>query len=156
MPAMMVLLVGPCFIAGFALNSLWPATLLSMMGTAGIYTYIAPTFAQVHAMVGARMRATASSVLFLIMNLIGLGPVLVGTVSDRAAALRFGTSSNHYSTACRSPAAGIEAACQAVSAHGITVALIFVSTLLSWTVVHFWLAGRRMAAVAPSSPMTAD
>jgi hypothetical protein len=156
MPAMMVLLVGPCFIAGFALNSLWPATLLSMMGTAGIYTYIAPTFAQVHAMVGARMRATASSVLVLIMNLIGLGPVLVGTVSDRAAALRFGTSSNHYSTACRSPAAGIEAACQAASAHGITVALIFVSTLLSWTAVHFWLAGRRMAAVAPSSPMTAD
>lgn len=158
MPAMMVLLAGPCFIAGFALDALWPATVLLMAGTAGIYTYIAPTFAQVHAMVGARMRATASSVLFLIINLfgLGLGPVLVGVVSDRAAALRFGSSAEHYGAACRSPAAAIEAACHAASAHGITVALVLVSTLLAWAAVHFWLAGRRMGAIAPSSPMTAD
>lgn len=153
-PAAMVLVAAPCFIGGFAWGALWPGTALLMVGTAGIYTYIAPTFAQLHAMVGPRMRATAASLLFLIINLVGLGlgPVLVGMVSDRAAALRFAASSADYATFCRPPAAAKEAACRAASAHGITVALILVSTLLVWAALHFWLAGRRLGpAPSPAS-----
>lgn len=155
MPAAMVMLAAPCFVVGFALGALWPATVLLMAGTAGIYTYIAPTFAQVHAMVGPRMRATASSVLFLIINLVGLGlgPMLVGIVSDRTAAIRFaGSSVGDYATACRPPAPGMDALCRAASAHGIKVALILVSALLVWAAMHFWLAGRRLNPVLSSRP----
>jgi predicted MFS family arabinose efflux permease len=147
-PGAMVLLAAPCFIAGFAWGTLAPATVLLMAGTAGIYTYIAPTFAQVHEMVGARMRATASAVLFLIINLVGLGlgPLLVGMVSDRAAAMRFaGLAIGDYVSHCRLPTVGMEVACRSSSAHGITVALILVSVLLIWAAAHFWLAGRRLA-----------
>jgi predicted MFS family arabinose efflux permease len=150
MPAGMVLIAAPCFVAGFAWGSnLWPAVALLMMGTAGIYTYIAPTFARVHAMVDSRMRATAASVLFLIINLIGLGlgPTLVGYISDKTAAIEFARgSADDFATLCRSkpPTAGVELACQSASAHGITVALMAVSMLLVWGGVHFWMAGIRL------------
>jgi MFS family permease len=85
LPAGMMLVATPCFVAGFRLDALWPATILLMIATAGIYTYIAPTFARLQSMVDARMRATAASILFLIINLIGLGvgPPLVGLIADR-------------------------------------------------------------------------
>jgi predicted MFS family arabinose efflux permease len=85
LPAGAMLIATPCFVAGFMLDGLLPATLLLMIATAGIYTYIAPTFAQLQSMVSTRMRATAASVLFLIINLVGLGigPPLVGLIADR-------------------------------------------------------------------------
>jgi predicted MFS family arabinose efflux permease len=85
LPAGMMLVATPCFVAGFMLDRIWPATILLMIATAGIYTYIAPTFARLQSMVDTRMRATAASVLFLIINLMGLGvgPPLVGLIADR-------------------------------------------------------------------------
>ncbi len=46
--------------------------------------YLAPSIAVTHRLVSANMRAMSSAVLFLVLNLIGmgLGPVLVGAVSD--------------------------------------------------------------------------
>lgn len=46
--------------------------------------YIGPVLAMTHAMVSARTRATASAVLFLILNLLGLGlgPLVIGVISD--------------------------------------------------------------------------
>lgn len=47
-------------------------------------TYLGPIIAIAHRMVGLRMRALASAVLLLFINLIGLGlgPLLIGYVSD--------------------------------------------------------------------------
>jgi len=46
--------------------------------------YLAPSIATAHRLVHPRMRAMASAILFLILNLIGLGlgPLLVGALSD--------------------------------------------------------------------------
>jgi MFS family permease len=46
--------------------------------------YLAPAIAVTHSLVNARMRAFASSVLFLILNFIGLGlgPLVIGYISD--------------------------------------------------------------------------
>ena len=51
--------------------------------------YLATTFAQVQGMVGLRMRALASAILFFILNLIGLGmgPWAVGFLSDQLGVL---------------------------------------------------------------------
>lgn len=149
MPAAMMLAATPCFILGFTSSGLWPTTLLLMAGTACIYTYIAPTFAQVHAMVDARMRATAASVMFLVINLVGLGigPPLIGYVSDRAAITAFDRSSaQDFTAACTmgEPAAGLVVACRAASAHGITVGMVTIALLLPWGSYHFFLAGRRL------------
>lgn len=49
--------------------------------------FLGPTIATAHALVGPRFRALASSLLFFILNIIGLGlgPLTVGTVSDMLA-----------------------------------------------------------------------
>jgi MFS family permease len=46
--------------------------------------FLGPTIAMAHALVGPRYRALASSLLFFVLNMIGLGlgPLTVGTVSD--------------------------------------------------------------------------
>ena len=46
--------------------------------------YLGPSIAVVHRLVSASMRSLASAVLFLVLNLIGLGlgPLVVGLVSD--------------------------------------------------------------------------
>lgn len=46
--------------------------------------YLAPCIAMTHGMVGLRMRALSSAILFFVLNLIGLGlgPILTGKVAD--------------------------------------------------------------------------
>ena len=61
----------------------------------GVYIFVAlnqamflgPTIAMAHALVGPRYRALASSIVFFVLNMIGLGlgPVTVGTISDALA-----------------------------------------------------------------------
>jgi len=48
-------------------------------------TYLAPCIAMSHGLVGIRMRALASAILFLVLNLIGLGlgPLVIGAISDQ-------------------------------------------------------------------------
>jgi len=49
--------------------------------------FLGPTIAMAHALVGPRYRAFASSVLFFVLNIIGLGfgPLTVGVISDALA-----------------------------------------------------------------------
>jgi hypothetical protein len=49
--------------------------------------FLGPTIAMAHALVGPRYRALSSSVLFFVLNIIGLGlgPLTVGAVSDALA-----------------------------------------------------------------------
>lgn len=60
--------------------------------------YAGPAIAMTHAMVSSRARAMASAVFFFIQNLIGLGlgPLLVGALSDRLAPA-YGAESLRYS-----------------------------------------------------------
>ena len=64
-------------------------------------TYLAPSIAVAHSLVPAHMRAVTSSVLFFILNIIGLGggPLVVGMLSD-AFAPSVGAQSLQYALAC--------------------------------------------------------
>ncbi len=59
--------------------------------------YLAPCIAMTHGMVGLRMRALSSAVLFFVLNLIGLGlgPILTGLVADLWEP-QYGTDSIRY------------------------------------------------------------
>lgn len=86
--------------------------------------WLGPCLAVTHSMVGLRQRAVASAVLFFILNLIGLGlgPLIVGSLSDL---LR--------------PVLG--------DADGLRYAII--STVMVakvWAITHFLLASRDIAA----------
>jgi len=57
------------------------------LGTLCSSMFLGPTIATAHALVGPRYRALASSLLFFVLNIIGLGlgPLTVGAVSDALA-----------------------------------------------------------------------
>ncbi len=93
-------------------------------------TYLGNTIATTHAIVGPRMRATASALLFLVINIIGLGagPYTVGLVSDLLG-----------------PTLGSES---------LRYAMLYVlPPVMTWSAVHFWLASKSLRedlAAAPS------
>ena len=89
---------------------------LAMVGGA----YLGPTFALLHSQVDHRMRAMASAVFIFVLNVIGLGlgPTLVGIISDALSTSHEGDALK-YAMLIVLPAAG------------------------SWSGVHFFLAARH-------------
>lgn len=98
--------------AALALNVI-PA----MVGSICLGSCIAIT----HGLVGLRMRATASAILFFIMNIIGLGcgPLTVGVISDLLTATH-GQDALRLAMLCVVPSAGL------------------------WSAVHFYLASKHL------------
>ena len=79
------MLVSVPFYALFSFTTLKTAALLSLCLPYLLMTfYLPPSIAMTHGMVTPHERAFASSILFLVINLIGLGfgPLFVGSVSD--------------------------------------------------------------------------
>lgn len=91
--------------------------------------YLAPNLALAHSLVGLRMRAMSSAVLFFILNIIGLGlgPLVVGMVSDLLEPT-FGNDSIRFSL------------------------MIVVVIANIWCVFHYWMASKHVRADLARSP----
>ncbi len=91
--------------------------------------YLGPMLAMVHGMVQPRMRAFASSILFFVLNLIGLGlgPLVTGILSDLLAV-----------------SLGL--------AEGLRWALVIVTLANVWCVVHYLLGARTLRTDLLSRP----
>ncbi len=91
--------------------------------------YLGNTLAVTHGMVGLRMRAMSSAILFFILNIIGLGagPWMVGMLSD-------------YLT----PSLGDEAL-----RHSM---LYLIPAVLTWSSLHFLLAARTLREDLEQAP----
>ena len=118
-----VLLSAIPYAAMFLSNS-WQFALLVFLipaGTANVY--LAPVLAQAQGLVSLRMRAMASAIALLIINVIGLalGPLITGLVSDLLEP-SFGEESMRYSL------------------------LLVTSIVLPWAGLHYYLAGRTVDA----------
>lgn len=141
----------PLYIAGFMQTR--PAWAIGVLLLPGLfhYAYLGPTFAVVHGMVAPRMRASATALLFLIMNLIGLGlgPLAVGALSD-VLAQRFYAGAGTFAAACpggRAVAGASEAAaaaCHGALVDGTRYALVAVLMVFFWAAAHFVMAGRTL------------
>ena len=121
MLAIVPFFTGPFFIMGLLADDLTTAILLFIIpGFAGNYA-IGPTIAMVQTLSPVHMRAVSSAIKMLCLNLIGmgLGPLLVGVLSDLL-----------------TPEHGEDA---------LSVALAFFTLVGLWGTVHFWLCGRALA-----------
>lgn len=140
MPGVAMVVAVPAQVAALLVGDPALAVFGLAIGMALMFTYIPPSFAQIHGMVNARMRATAASVFYLVINLIGmgLGPPMVGWISDRLAARAMGP---HW-TACADPAtAALAQSCARAQAMGVRWALIAICFFLFWGAFHYWRAG---------------
>lgn len=111
----------PFFIMGLLAEDLSTAIVLFIIpGFAGNYA-LGPTLAMVQTLSPVNMRAVSAAIMMLFINLIGmgLGPLLVGVLSDLL-----------------SPRYGDDA---------LSVALAYFTLVGLWGAVHFWLCGRALA-----------
>jgi MFS family permease len=84
LPAIAWLITAPTFAAGLLAPSLWVAWPLLLIPNALNILWLGPVITAVQHLVPQRMRSTASASFLLINNLIGLGvgPYLIGAISD--------------------------------------------------------------------------
>ncbi|QFU75602.1 MFS transporter [Halioglobus maricola] len=83
-PTITVLLMAPLTAFVLTTESKTAALLVNFLPSIFSTCYIGPALALTHGMVEPRMRATASALYFLVINIIGLGmgPTLIGALSD--------------------------------------------------------------------------
>jgi predicted MFS family arabinose efflux permease len=149
-PALGLALAAPLFVLGFNQPTIaWTAVVLIMAHVA-MFLYYTPTLAMAQNMVGADMRASSAFVVSIVLGLvgIGLGPTLLGILSDHYAAHEFTLGS--YAATCpggravAGSAAALAEACSDASARGIKYALMTLSLLCLWSAAHYLLAARSL------------
>jgi len=149
-PAIGGLLAAPVYCAGL-IAPVWPAAFaIILLGGVFQYFYLSPTYAVAHNMVDPRMRASATAILILAMNIIGLmcGPSFTGFMSDLIAGQVFPLGD--YAVLCpggkaaAGAAAGLDAACKLASAEGLKRALMLSSLAFTWSAFHYWMAARSL------------
>jgi MFS family permease len=123
-PAITLLISAPLY--AYAITREEPALLVALVGLCGLfqYTYLGPTQGIFQNMLSARMRATGTAFTSMIYTLIGggIGPLVLGMVSDRYAA----------SGTAPGPALGL--------------AMATLSIFYLWAALHYWLASRTIEA----------
>jgi len=111
----------PFFIMGLFADNLTTAMLLFIVPGFIGNCFLGPTIAMIQTLSPVHMRAVSSAIKMLCLNLIGmgLGPLLVGILSDWL-----------------TPLYGAEA---------LDVALAYFTLVGLWGSLHFWLCGRALA-----------
>jgi MFS family permease len=119
----------PFMAAVYLVDNAYLALTLSIIPGLLFNVYLGNAIATTHGLVGLRMRATASAILFLILNIIGLGagPWTIGMLSDYLA-----------------PSLG---------ADSLRYAMLYViPAMMFWSCCHFYLASRTLREDLAAAP----
>lgn len=129
MPTLTGIICLPFMVAIYLVDSALMALMLSVVPGVLFNVYLGNTLAMTHGLVGLRMRALASAILFFILNLIGLGlgPWSVGLLSDYLEPT-IGQDSLRYAMLYLLPAA------------------------MAWSVAHFYFASRHLEGDLARAP----
>ena len=128
-PAIAGLIIVPFLAPVYLVSSAYVALTLSIIPGVLQNVYLGTTIATTHALVGLRMRALSSAILFLILNLIGLGlgPVVIGMLSDYL-----------------SPTYGVDSLRQAM--------LFVLPVVMLWSSFHFYRAAKTLPEDLAAAP----
>lgn len=128
-PALAGFICVPFMAAVYLVDGPYTALMLSVVPGILFNVYLGNTIATTHALVGLRMRALSSAILFLVLNTIGLGmgPWIIGMLSDYLA-----------------PSLGAES---------LRYAMLYVlPAIMCWSACHFYLASRTLTADLAAAP----
>jgi predicted MFS family arabinose efflux permease len=129
LPALAGIIALPFTISTYLVASPYTALMLGIVPGILFNVYLGNTIATTHSLVGLRMRALSSAILFLIINIIGLGlgPWTIGMLSDYLA-----------------PSLGVES---------LRYALLYVlPPVMFWSACHFYLAARTLREDLAAAP----
>lgn len=129
-PAWATVLAIPFSLTVYLINNYYVALSIFLVPVFLGAMFLGPTLAMTHGIVGVRMRALASAILFFVLNLIGLGlgPLITGMISDLL-----------------EPSLGAES---------LRYALVIVVSCYLWCAYHYYRAGKTIRedlARAPAS-----
>jgi predicted MFS family arabinose efflux permease len=149
-PAIGLVLATPLFAIAFAAPVVAVGIGVLIAAHVVLFIYFTPTLAIAQNMVSANMRASSAFVVSVVLGLvgIGLGPTLIGVLSDAFAGRAF--AMGDFETSCPGGAAALSAAsalqqaCSDASSLGIRHALIAVSMLFAWAGIHYLMAARNL------------
>lgn len=144
LPGAGIVVALPVYLLAFAAPDFNTAFLFLLIAPVFHYLYLGPMYAVSQSIVEPRMRATTVAILLLIVNLIGygLGPPTLGALSDFLANREL-VSSGLTVALCKAPGVEHPTACAPAIAHGLRYAMMGVTCLLAWPMVHFFLASRH-------------
>lgn len=143
-----VIVGAPFYILTFQILDPILATALLTIGGTAMFVYYTPVQVILQNMVAPRMRATTAFLFFLASGLVGagLGPMLVGLISDIATARAFHVGD--FTALCGGTLAdapnAVGAACRSAAAAGIRASLTVISLLFFWAALHLLLASRSL------------
>ena len=149
-PCLALALAMPLFEAGLLQPTLMRAMVVLVPAHVALFIFYTPTLAIAQNMVDASMRASSAFTVAIVFGLVGagLGPTIVGLISDLAA--RHSFEAGQFAILCPGgaarPGAGpdLTTACAAASARGIRFAMAGVALLLLWGSLHYLLAARTL------------
>jgi len=149
-PAIGLVLAAPLFVAAAFQPTLLRALPLLGLAHVCLFIYYTPTLALAQNMVGSNMRASASFAIAFVLGMIGIGigPTLIGIMSDIFAHVAFAGGS--FAAMCPGGAAPagapatLGAACADASQAGITWAVAAMSVGFVWAALHYLLAARDL------------
>lgn len=152
LPGISLMIAMPLFEIGLLQPTLTGAMSVLLPAHVALFIFYTPTLTIAQNMADASMRASSSFTVAVVFGLIGigLGPTLLGVISDLAANRYFGAG--NFLVQCPGGAArpGAEAAlssaCSTASAHGVQFAMAAVAGLLLWGSLHYLLAARTLRA----------
>jgi MFS family permease len=141
-PAAGLIVATPLYVAGFLAPTASLAAAILLVPPALHYLYLGPTMGLMHNLVTPRMRATATALLYLAVNLfgMGLGPPVTGFLSDRIARAALGDDVQR----CAGAARAVDAVCKSAAATGVRWALVLSTLAFVWAAIHYLLAARTL------------
>jgi predicted MFS family arabinose efflux permease len=150
-PGVGLMVAAPLYIAAFLQPTLARMGALVIGPAILQYLYLGPVFALAQNMVTARMRATATAIVNIVITVIGLGlgPPLIGALSDVLAARAY-NGLMPFTHACPggvapAGASGFAAeSCRLASFHGLQQALLVAAAIYLWSGFHLVLAARTL------------
>ena len=144
LPALFLCVSGLAYSVAFQQSDLTIAVVLIAVGGFFVAAFLGPNYAAIHALLTPTIRATAISLIPLVWAIVGLGlgPPLIGVLSDRLAARAF---EGDFASACRVAVGGGGAvanpACTTASAQAVSLALTICSLAFFWAAFHMAWGG---------------
>lgn len=153
LPAIGLLIATPTYIIAFTRDAWMMAIWWMLVPGLFHYAYIGPTLGTMHNIAEPRMRAMATALFFVVVNLIGLGvgPYATGAAIDFAIEQRFeGLGFANFVTLCPGGAAPPDAgtalagACSTASGLGTRDGIVVILLVFLWAAAHYFVAARKM------------